>query len=128
MNRNVESHFGNIPTKEIRRSKFKRPCSHKTTANCGRIIPIYRDEMLPGDTCKMKMSTLMRMTTPIDPVMDNMWADIYFFFIPRRLVWSHWNEFMGKIIQMHGHRKQIIQFHRHQLQTEVGQKEQSLII
>lgn len=96
MNRNVESHFGNIPTKEIRRSKFKRPCSHKTTANTGRIIPIYRDEMLPGDTCKMKMSTLMRMTTPIDPVMDNMWADIYFFFIPRRLVWSHWNEFMGE--------------------------------
>lgn len=96
MNRNVESHFGNIPTKEIRRSKFKRPCSHKTTANTGRIIPIYRDEMLPGDTCKMKMSTLMRMTTPIDPVMDNMWADIYFFFIPRRLVWEHWKEFMGE--------------------------------
>lgn len=96
MNRNVESHFGNIPTKEIRRSKFKRPCSHKTTANTGRIIPIYRDEMLPGDTCKMKMSTLMRMTTPIDPVMDNMWADIYFFFVPRRLVWEHWKEFMGE--------------------------------
>lgn len=96
MNRNVESHFGNIPTKEIRRSKFKRPCSHKTTANTGRIIPIYRDEMLPGDTCKMKVSTLMRMTTPIDPVMDNMWADLYFFFIPRRLVWDHWNEFMGE--------------------------------
>lgn len=96
MNRNVESHFGNIPTKEIRRSKFRRPCSHKTTANTGKIIPIYRDEMLPGDTCKMKLSTLMRMTTPIDPVMDNMWADIYFFFIPRRLVWSHWNEFMGE--------------------------------
>ncbi len=96
MNRNVESHFGNIPTKEIRRSKFRRPCSHKTTVNTGRIIPIYRDEMLPGDTCKMKMSTLMRMTTPIDPVMDNMWADIYFFFIPRRLVWEHWNEFMGE--------------------------------
>lgn len=96
MNRNAESHFGNIPTIDIRRSKFKRPFSHKTTANTGRIIPIYRDEMLPGDTCKMKMSTLMRMTTPIDPVMDNMWADIYFFFIPRRLVWTHWNEFMGE--------------------------------
>lgn len=96
MNRNVENHFGNIPTKTIRRSKFRRPCSHKTTAMTGRIIPIYRDEMLPGDTCKMRMSTLMRMTTPIDPVMDNMWADIYFFFIPRRLVWDHWKEFMGE--------------------------------
>lgn len=96
MNRNVESHFGNIPTKDIRRSKFKRPFSHKTTMNTGSIVPIYRDEMLPGDTCSLKMSQLIRMTTPINPVMDNAWIDTYFFFIPRRLVWQHWKEFMGE--------------------------------
>ena len=95
-NRNTDSHFGNIPTKDIRRSKFKRPCSHKTTLNTGDIVPIYRDEMLPGDTCSMKMSSLIRMTTPINPVMDNAWIDIYFFFVPRRLVWEHWREFMGE--------------------------------
>lgn len=96
MNRNVESHFGNIPTKDIRRSKFKRPCSHKTTMNTGYIVPIYRDEMLPGDTCNMRMSQLIRMSTPINPVMDNAWIDTYFFFVPRRLVWEHWKEFMGE--------------------------------
>lgn len=96
MNRNVESHFGNIPTKTIRRSKFKRPCSHKTTLNAGSIIPIYRDEMLPGDTASLRMSELIRMATPINPVMDNAWIDTYFFFIPRRLVWNHWKEFMGE--------------------------------
>lgn len=96
MNRNVESHFGNIPTKNIRRSKFKRPCSHKTTMNTGSIIPIYRDEMLPGDTCRLKMASLIRMATPINPVMDNAWIDTYFFFVPRRLVWEHWKEFMGE--------------------------------
>lgn len=96
MNRNVESHFGNIPTKDIRRSKFKRPSSHKTTMNTGYIVPIYRDEMLPGDTCKLKMASLIRMATPINPVMDNAWIDTYFFFIPRRLVWEHWKEFMGE--------------------------------
>lgn len=96
MNRNVESHFGNIPTKDIRRSKFKRPSSHKTTMNTGYIVPIYRDEMLPGDTCKLKMASLIRMATPINPVMDNAWIDTYFFFVPRRLVWEHWKEFMGE--------------------------------
>ena len=96
MSRNVESHFGNIPTMNVKRSKFKRPCSHKLTANTGQIIPIYRDEVLPGDTVKMKLASLIRMTTPIDPVMDNAWADIYFFAIPRRLVWNHWREFMGE--------------------------------
>ena len=96
MTRNTDSHFGNIPTKTIRRSKFKRPCSHKLTANVGQIIPIYRDELLPGDSCKIKLSSLVRMTTPINPVMDNAWMDIYFFAIPRRLVWEHWKEFMGE--------------------------------
>ena len=96
MNRNVESHFGNIPTKTIRRSKFKRPCSHKTTLNTGDIVPIYRDEMLPGDTASVRLSELIRMATPINPVADNAWIDTYFFFIPRRLVWNHWKEFMGE--------------------------------
>lgn len=96
MTRNTDSHFGNIPTKTIRRSKFKRPCSHKLTANVGQIIPIYRDELLPGDSCKINVSSLVRMTTPINPVMDNCWMDIYFFAIPRRLVWEHWKEFMGE--------------------------------
>lgn len=96
MTRNTDSHFGSIPTKTIRRSKFKRPCSHKLTANVGQIIPIYRDELLPGDSCKINVSSLVRMTTPINPVMDNCWMDIYFFAIPRRLVWEHWKEFMGE--------------------------------
>lgn len=96
MNRNTDSHFGNIPTKTIRRSKFKRPSSHKLTFSTGRIIPIYRDEMLPGDQVKIKVSTLVRSLTPINPTMDNAWLDIYFFAIPRRLVWEHWKEFMGE--------------------------------
>lgn len=99
MNRNLESHFGNIPTKTIRRSKFKRPCSHKTTLNTGSIIPIYRDEMLPGDTASLRLSELVRMSTPINPVIDNAFLDTYFFFIPRRLVWNHWKEFMGENTQ-----------------------------
>lgn len=96
MNRNTESHFGNIPTKDIRRSKLKMPFRHLTTFNTGDIIPIFHKEVLPGDTFSLNESMVVRMQTPISPVMDNAWIDTYYFFVPRRLVWEHWREFMGE--------------------------------
>lgn len=96
MSRNTDSHFGNTPSKNIGRSSFKMPFTHSTTCNTGDIIPIYAQEYLPGDTAKVKLSLLVRMQTPIAPVMDNAWIDTYFFAVPRRLVWEHWKEFMGE--------------------------------
>lgn len=71
--------------------------SHKTTFNVGDIIPIYTDmDILPGDTVQMDMAELVRMATPIYPVMDNSYMDIYWFFVPHRLVWDQWAEFWGE--------------------------------
>ena len=96
MNRNSESHFAQIPHADISRSKFYKPSNHKTTFNAGQLIPIYCDEVLPGDTHQMDMSALIRMSTPIFPTMDNLFCDFYFFFVPNRLVWDHWKQFMGE--------------------------------
>lgn len=97
MNRNTESHFSVNPVNiDIQRSQFIRPSTHKTTFNAGDLIPIYVDEVLPGDTFKMKMASVIRMSTPIYPVMDNANLDIYYFFVPNRLVWEHWKEFFGE--------------------------------
>ena len=96
MSRNTDSHFGQVPMKNIRRSSFKMPYSYKTTANTSEIIPIMTQEVLPGDTFKVHTASLARMLTPIAPVMDNAWMDTYFFFVPNRLVWEHWKEFMGE--------------------------------
>lgn len=97
MNRETESHFSNLPDIDIKRSIFKRPNTHKTSFNAGDIIPIYVDsDILPGDTVKMNMGSLLRMQTPLFPVMDNAYCDICFFFIPHRLVWEHWKEFWGE--------------------------------
>lgn len=97
MNRNTESHFANNPTIDISRSKFDRSFTHKTTFNTGDIIPIYCDTtIMPGDTVKMRMSEVVRMATPIAPVMDNCNMDTYFFFVPYRLVWDHFKAFMGE--------------------------------
>lgn len=97
MNRNTQAHFAYNPTNlDIRRSKFTRPSQHKTTFNTGDLVPIYVDEVLPGDTAIMDMSAIMRMSTPIYPVMDNAFCDIYYFFVPNRLVWEHWRELNGQ--------------------------------
>lgn len=97
MNRNTELHFKNTPQINIKRSKFERSHNHKTSFNVGDIIPLYVDsDILPGDTVQMDMASLVRMATPIYPIMDNLFMDTYWFFVPHRLVWDHWKEFWGE--------------------------------
>lgn len=92
----VMSHdFSKVPNAEIQRSMFRRNHTHKTTFDAGLLIPIFCDEVLPGDTFNMNMSIVARLATPIVPIMDNMVMDVHFFFVPNRLVWDNWERFMG---------------------------------
>ena len=67
-----------------------------TTINEGELVPIYCDEVLPGDTARIRLNGLIRMSTPIYPVMDNCYMDTYFFFVPCRLLWEHWQNMFGE--------------------------------
>lgn len=97
MERNDNAHFASNPTfLDMPRSKFRRPFDHKTTFNVGDLIPLMVDEVLPGDTYNVKMGAAVRMSTPIYPVFDNAYMDIYHFFVPSRLLWDHFREFMGE--------------------------------
>lgn len=96
MNRNSENRFAENPQVGVSRSRFQRNSDNKTTFNTGDLIPIYLDEVLPGDTHQIDVACVMRMATPIFPVMDNAFCDFYFFFVPNRLLWQHWKEFMGE--------------------------------
>lgn len=96
MNRNVESHFSKLPSAEIQRSVFDRSSDHKTSFNVGDLIPFYVDEVLPGDTFDVTTSKVVRSQTLLTPIMDNLYLDTYYFFVPNRLVWKHWKEFCGE--------------------------------
>ena len=97
MNRNSQAHFATTPTVSIGRSKFNRAFTHKTTFNAGQLVPFYVDTTItPGDTVNMNVSEVVRMMTPVAPVMDNANLDMYFFFVPYRLIWKHWKSFMGE--------------------------------
>ena len=96
MNRNVESHFSELPKVDIERSIFDRSSSHKTSFDVGELIPFFIDEVLPGDTFNVTTSCVVRLQTPLTPIMDNLYLDTYYFYVPNRIVWSHWKEFMGE--------------------------------
>lgn len=96
MNRNAEQHYSQVPHANVPRARFKRDYSLLTTMNEGDLVPIYCDEVLPADTAKIDLNALMRMSTPLYPVMDNCYCDFYFFFIPARLLWEHFENLMGQ--------------------------------
>lgn len=99
MNRNAESHFSQLPHANIERSRFDRSHSIKFTGNTGDLIPFLCEPILPGDTWEIDTSKILRLQTMVSPVMDSAFLDVYYFFVPNRLIWSHWKEFMGENTQ-----------------------------
>lgn len=85
--------FSDAPAMYMRRTKFDRSHVYKTSFDSGKLIPVFVDEVLPGDTTRMSVNYFARLATPIKPIMDNIYLDWFFFFVPNRLVWEHWQNF-----------------------------------
>lgn len=94
--RQKSNHFSSIPSSTIQRSVFDRSHDYKTTLDAGFLIPFFVDEVLPGDTFKLRVNSFVRMNTLIAPFMDNVFMDTFFFFVPTRLVWDNWQKFCGE--------------------------------
>lgn len=88
--------FSQIPNSPIQRSVFDRSHDYKTTMDAGYLIPFFVDEVLPGDTFKLRVNAFVRMNTLISPFMDNVFMDTFFFFVPTRLIWDNWQRFCGE--------------------------------
>jgi hypothetical protein len=95
--KSVMSHnFATTPSIDAPRSKFNRSFGHKFTMDAGWLVPFYWDSVLPGDTFNMQSTIFARMATPLFPIMDNMYVDTHFFFVPNRLLWENWRKFCGE--------------------------------
>lgn len=88
--------FDSLPAINIERSSMRLDHSLATTFNAGKLVPIYWTDVMPGDTVKADINSIIRMATPLHPVMDNCFLDIHCFFVPNRLVWKHWVNLMGE--------------------------------
>jgi len=96
-NKSVSAHsFAMIPRTDIPRASFRIEHALKTTFDAGELVPIYVDEVLPGDSMSLKTTSFARLATPITPVMDNLHLDTFWFFVPNRLVWDNWQKFQGE--------------------------------
>lgn len=96
---NQLNRFSLNPSVDIQRSKFERNSDVKFSFNVGDLVPFYVDEVLPGDTFSIDTSKVVRMQPLVAPIMDNLYFDTYWFFVPNRLVWDHWKEFCGENTQ-----------------------------
>lgn len=97
MRRSVMQHqFSMVPSVEIPRSVFNRSHGYKTTLNAGLLVPFLVDEVLPGDSISLNATLFGRLATPIVPIMDNLFMDTFYFFVPNRLVWDNWRKLCGE--------------------------------
>lgn len=95
MNKESVRKFGDLPSISISRSKIRIPHTLKTTFDSSKLIPLFWKEILPGETVSMDLSQIVRMATPIAPVMDDCFEDIHAFYVPNRILWDHWEQFFG---------------------------------
>lgn len=92
----MKHEFSRVPKADIQRSTFNRSHDLKTTFDAGYLVPIFVDEALPGDTFTLNATAFGRLATPINPIMDNIHIETFFFAVPHRLVWDNWEKFCGE--------------------------------
>lgn len=94
-NRLSQHNFAQIPQVNMARSKFDRSFSLKTTFDFDYLVPIMVDEIIPGDTANVSVRHFTRLATQLVPIMDNLYVDFFFFFVPNRLIWDNWEKMCG---------------------------------
>ncbi|WNK14502.1 MAG: major capsid protein [Microvirus sp.] len=91
-----QNQFAMVARADVPRSRFPRQTTHKTTINAGFLYPFFIDECLPGDTFNVKATIFGRLSTPLVPIIDNIYADTFYFFVPNRIVWDNWVRMQGE--------------------------------
>ncbi len=88
--------FGNTPGITAPRSFFDRSSGFKLAIDADFLYPIFLDEIIPGDSMKMKAKVFGRMNTPIHPIMDNLHIDVFWFYVPYRILFDNFRYMLGE--------------------------------
>ncbi|QCQ84983.1 major capsid protein [Blackfly microvirus SF02] len=87
--------FAMNPRADVMRSSFPVRQGKKVAFSASYLVPIYCEEVLPGDTFNITCDTVARTAVPIVPVLDNWHMEFFAFFTPNRLVWTNWMKMLG---------------------------------
>lgn len=97
MDRNTELKWGAVDGIDMPRSIWNRSINYKTTFNAGKLVPFLLDmDIIPGTTIKNTTSFVCRMQTPLEPIMSNLYIDIYYFRCSKYWYWEHFREMLGE--------------------------------
>jgi hypothetical protein len=88
--------FSQTPSVNLPRSRFNLSRGYKTTFDANDLIPFFTEEVLPGDTFNVNVTNFIRLATPQKPIMDNMFIDTFFFYVPTRIIWDNFKKFHGE--------------------------------
>lgn len=92
--------FNTVPAIKHSRSRFDLSHSHKTAINAGELIPFLVQEIYPGDSFDIDSKAVVRATSAfLKPVMDDCFLDMFYFFVPNRLIDNNWQAVMGENTQ-----------------------------
>ena len=83
-----------IEINKPRKNKFDLSHEVKMTGSMGWLMPCYTQEVIPGDSYRLETKQLVRLSPLLAPVMHNIDFKIDYFFVPYRLVWSEWKDFI----------------------------------
>ena len=87
--------FAEVPRANIPRSSFDRGHRYLTTFDADNLVPVLVDDVVPGDTYNVNMAFFGRLATPLFPIMDNLYLESFWFFVPYRLLWNNWERMHG---------------------------------
>ena len=84
--------FDSIAVRTLPESVFDMSHEVKLSANMGELIPIFLQEVIPGDTFKVKSEIMIRLAPMLAPVMHRVHVYTHYFYVPNRLVWDEWHD------------------------------------
>jgi len=88
--------FAISPPPSVPRSTFDRTKKLITTFDAGLCIPCFAEEVLPGDTMAVNMTTFFRFATLLKPLFADVVLDVQFYAVPLRLLYLNWNKLLGE--------------------------------
>lgn len=76
------------------KNSFDLSHEKKLSMNMGDLVPIFQQDILPGDTFKVNSETLIRLAPMLAPIMHRVNVYTHYFFVPNRLTWNEWEDFI----------------------------------
>lgn len=86
--------FNSVPFNVPKRNRFNLSHSVKTTCNQGELIPILMQDVIPADRMKLSIQDVIRLAPMIAPTFSEIDVQFHFFFVPNRIIWTQWEDFI----------------------------------